>query len=118
MTKIVTYYSSQAKEHERWLAYAVLPDGNQWLVRFTGSTEEIARSKCERLYESERAKYAARNNSEADDVDLSQSIDRRGSHFAGKAWLIHKVTRVKIRVPLDQVESYLGEYERGGPRSK
>jgi hypothetical protein len=110
MTNIVTYHSLNAKSSEQWLAYVVLPDGNQWLVRFTGETEEIAKAKAVRLYESECSKRP---------TDLDEDfVDGRGQHFKGKAWLIHKITREKIRVPLEQVDEYLGEYERGGPRSK
>lgn len=118
MTEVITYHSSNAKPAEQWLAYVVLPDGNQWLVRFTGETEEIAKAKAIRLYESESSKMQQRNN---DDEVYTQQIgraDRRGHHFAGKAWLIHKITREKIRVPNEQVEQYLAEWERGGPRSK
>jgi len=127
MTEVVTYYSANAKPKERWLAYAILPDGNQWQVRFTGETEEVAKSKAIRLYEAELAKYAGGEHKPveqkpsdgwsagANPWPVSQG---RGAHFAGKAWLIHKETRQKIRVPVEQVEQYLGEYERGGPRSK
>jgi hypothetical protein len=117
MIEVATYVSQNAKPNERWLAYVILPDGSQWLVRFTGETEEIARSKALRLYESEVAKRKAHVEPD-EEVNVSQSSDRRGQHFAGKAWLIHKQTRVKIRVPIAEVESYLGEYERGGPRSR
>lgn len=119
MIEVVTYYSANAKPNEVWLAYVVLPDGNQWLVRFTGQTEAIAREKAVQLYAAERTKFEARINAEEDViVDVSKHQDGRGHHFAGKAWLIHKITRVKIRVPMAEVEQYLGEYERGGPRSK
>jgi hypothetical protein len=117
MTEVVTYYSANAKPSERWLAYAVLPDGNQWLVRFTGETEEVAKAKCIALYEAERAKRKAYAEDD-EEVNLAEKHDARGAHFAGKAWLIHKITREKIRVPKEDVEQYLGEYERGGARSK
>src|SRR5690349_2755854 len=124
MTNVVTYFSQNAKPAEQWLAYVVLPDGNQWLVRFTGETEEIAKGKAIRLYESERNRLVIEKPMRHDDSmtkdeeDEDITTDRRGQHFKGKAWLIHKVTRQKIRVPVEQVDEYLEEYERGGPRSR
>ena len=125
MTDVVTYYSVNAREKERWLTFAVLPNGNQWMVRFTGETEAIAKSKAIQFYEAERAKYKhpEAEQTKVDDNSFTTSNpwpapQGRGHHFAGKAWLIHKVTREKIRVPQEEVSKYLNEYERGGPRSK
>jgi hypothetical protein len=121
MIDVVVYHSTNSKPDEAYLAFVVLPDGNQWLVRFTGQTAAIAEDKARRLYEAERAKFAARNQMHEDDaeVDVAKpAADGRGHHFAGKAWMIHRVTRVKIRVPKADVASYLGEYDLGGARSK
>lgn len=56
MTTIVTYESKNvSNSKERWMAYAVLPNGDLWLVRCTGETEEIAATKARTLYESEKS---------------------------------------------------------------
>ncbi len=120
MVDVVTYSSVNANPKERWMAYIVLPNGSLWLVRFVGETEQIAKDKAIRLWEAERAKVSAQpiNDGFAAKAEWPKPADGRGSHFAGKAWLIHKETREKIRVPVEEVSKYLNEYDRGGPRSK
>lgn len=113
MTAVVTYHSANAKPHEAWLAYVVMPDGNQWSVRFAGSTEEEASNRAIALWESERAKC----NSEPEDPWANAG---RGAHFLGKTWLINVASREKIRIDKDKADELVatGEWERGGPRSK
>jgi hypothetical protein len=121
MPEVITYrvHSGNPKPGFEWSAYIVLPNGEYWAVRFNGSTEELAKSKAIALWtkEQERFKRFAEDEDE-EEIDVSAKHDRRGAHFSGKAWLIHKITREKIRVPKEDVEQYLGEYERGGARSK
>jgi hypothetical protein len=107
MPEVITYkvHSGNPKPGFEWTAYVVLPNGEYWGVRFNGSTEELAKSKAIALWtkEQERFKrFAADDGGPAydsladDEIDVSEKHDRRGAHFAGKAWLIHKVTRKKL----------------------
>jgi len=125
MTEVVTYYSSNAKPKEQWLAYAVLPDGSQWLVRCAGETEEIAKGKAIRLYEAERAKFKAqepelKKDGFTDNNPWPVQGDGRGHHFAGKKWVMNIATREKLR--LDEAEAAsrvaAGGWAYAGPRTK
>lgn len=109
-TDIVTYRSENAPREElTWMAQVVLPNNNYWGVYFTGSTEQEAVLKAIKCWNAEEAKL---------NPDGSK-VDGRGSHFAGKVWMIHKQTREKIRIDAGQVAEYeFKGYERGGPRSK
>ena len=111
MTTIVTYESKNVSNpKERWMVYAVLPNGELWLVRCTGETEEIAAHKAKTLYESERAKI--KNIEEEADKALKQHRN------AGKVWMINKTTGDKKRIDPDEIAQYeWAGYVRGGPRS-
>jgi hypothetical protein len=120
MTEIVTYRSSNAKPNEAWLAYAVLPSGEQWLVRCTGSTEAEARAKAVALYEREQAKYA-KHNASFDDCEAMRPKPHggRGSQFVGKLWMINRATHHLVRINPNQLAEYEANgYQRGGPRSE
>lgn len=126
MTDIVTYYSANAKPHERWLAYAVLPNGSQWLVRCTGETEEVAKTKAVALYEREKERVGKRYL-EQDEPDLKSVHDASDNpwetakqhHLAGKVWVINEITREKKRIDQSELMFYEGNgWVRGGPRSK
>lgn len=144
---IVTYHSSNAKPHEAWLAYVVLPSGEQWLVRFTGHSELEAKTKAQVLWDKEQKRYAVVNKVDIVNAALaaaafnriatvgaepaSCNIDHpgynfaqskgqgRGAQFVGKVWVIHQETRELKRIDPNELDSYLGRgYIRGGPRSK
>lgn len=132
---IVTYYSSNAPINKAWIAQVVLPNGEYWGVYSCGPSEDEARSKLSDLWAAEKAKVkpvdAWNNplNRAIPDIRTQQRVgcmeegDVSGlagkqHHLAGKVWLIHKVTREKIRVEPNDVRISNGEYERGGPRSK
>lgn len=114
MTTIVTYKSKNASNpKERWMAYAVLPNGELWLVRCTGETEEIAAHKAKTLYENEKAKSKIKKEM------LDNFVDKPSQHHnAGKVWMINKQTGDKKRVAESEIAQYeWAGYVRGGPRS-
>ena len=114
MTTIVTYESkSVANPKQRWQAYAVLPNGDLWLVRCTGETEEIAATKARTLYESERAKVKP----SVSDY-LNKEAKSSQHHNAGKVWMVNKQTGDKKRIAESEIVQYeWAGYVRGGPRS-
>lgn len=114
MTTIVTYESKNvSNSKERWMAYAVLPNGDLWLVRCTGETEEIAATKARTLYESERAKVKP----SVSDY-LNKEAKSSQHHNAGKVWMVNKQTGDKKRVKPEEVNNLIwAGYVRGGPRS-
>lgn len=121
MTNIVTYHSVSAKPHEAWLAYVVLPSGEQWLVRCTGHSELEAKTKAQVLWDKEQKKYAKAN--EMADCLIAAGHDKllegRGRHFAGKVWVINRAMHDLKRIDPNELDSYLANgYVRGGPRSK
>lgn len=135
MNQIVTYESANATNPDmKWAAYVVLSNGTYWGVMFTAATEDGAVSKArdqwdkdrkrmpyhpdmykdQEVYEEPTPSKAAPKAPKAQEMTSS-----RGAHFANTAWVINKTSREKLRIPKDQVESYLAKgYERGGPRSK
>ena len=119
---IVTYHSANAKPEKAWVAYIVLLNGNYWGVRFDGPNEQYVIDKARAQWEVERKRVMDSPINDIDGEDEEEVDEKptgRGSHFVGKAWLIHTVTREKIRVPKEEVDKYLlNGYERGGPRSK
>ena len=116
---IITYHSANAKPHEAWLAYAELPNGEQWLVRFTGATEAEAVAKAEARWESEQKRYRSHNELEPALSAASFKSDGRGQAFAGKVWVINRDTQHLCRIDPGELDSYLAKgYVRGGPRSK
>lgn len=121
MTNIITYESKNAKPHERWLAYAVLPNGQQWLVRCTGETEEIAATKAKTLYEAEKAKkLGIKDTQRIENLDFDKPFEgpEKLHHLAGKIWMINKATGDKKRIDPSEEDQYKwAGYERGGPRS-
>lgn len=115
----VTYYSINVNPAEAWLAFIILSDGSRLNIVFSADTEQKAVEKAVNFYETEKNKQKAIVGSSKPEEDTEASKSGRGQHFAGKAWLIHEVTRQKIRVPHAEVNDYLSKgYIRGGPRSK
>ena len=119
---IITYHSSNAKPHEAWLAYVELANGEQWLVRCVGYSELEARTKAQVLWDREQAKYAAHNSKVDCQGEQPKKIDGRGAHlhhFAGKVWMINRVTHDLKRIDPNELTVYEANgYVRGGPRSK
>ena len=122
MVDTVTYSSDNAPSKEKWMAYIVLPNGSIWMVRFTGETEQIAKDKAIRLYESERAKVPAQPINESAPVNNGWPVqgDSRGHHFAGKKWVMNLATRDKLRIEEGEAASRVasGEWVYAGPRTK
>jgi len=117
-TQIVTYHSTNAKPNEAWLAYAVLPNGDQWLVRCTGHSELEAITKAQVLWDREQKRYSLHSEVAAMSAATFKD-DKRGAAFAGKVWVIHQTTRELKRINPKELDSHLaGGYVRGGPRSK
>lgn len=115
MTEVITYESKNSKPKERWQAYAVLPNGEPWLVRCVGETEEIAATKAKTLYEAERAKKAPLIRIQEIGRALRPSSNH---HLAGLVWMVNKKTGDKKRVKPEEVATLeWAGYERGGPRS-
>ena len=114
MTDVITYESKNAKPNERWQAYAVLPNGEPWLVRCVGETEEIAATKARTLYETEKAKKNIFKEVSKSFVDKPISTH----HLAGLVWMVNKQTGDKKRVKPEEVDNLVwAGYEKGGPRS-
>lgn len=114
MTTIVTYESKNvSNSKERWMAYAVLPNGDLWLVRCTGETEEIAATKARTLYERERDRLKlVEKHYTKEDKPISTH------HLAGLVWMVNKQTGDKKRVKPEEVNNLIwAGYVRGGPRS-
>lgn len=127
MTNIVTYHSVNAKPHEAWIAYVVLPSGEQWLVRCTGHSELEAKTKAQVLWDKECKRYQVHNSIvDGCDVQTMVRVDRRsaiGSRasemFKDKVWVINRATHDLKRIDPNELDSYLANgYVRGGPRSK
>lgn len=114
MTDVITYESKNARPFERWQAYAVLPNGEPWLVRCVGETEEIAAAKARTLYENESAKLKKL------DIITNKYYEDKSSqhHNAGKVWMVNKQTGDKKRIAESEIVQYeWAGYVRGGPRS-
>jgi hypothetical protein len=124
MVDVVTYSSENANPKEKWMAYIVLPNGELWLVRFTGETEQIAKDKAIRLYEAERAKVRATEPSEVKADGFSSNTawpkPSSGHHLAGKRWIIHVASREKLRIEEGRAAEMVasGEWNYCGPRAK
>lgn len=131
--KTITYYSQNAPAGQEWMAMALLPNGQRWLVTSSAGSEAEAVEKITALYQSEINKHKPayvqmigrttrplqNNNTMVEGWLNGPAKSGRGSHFVGKVWLIHSTTREKIRVDKNEVEKYLNEgWEKGGPRSK
>lgn len=103
------------------MAQIELPNGNYWGVYCVGATEIEVRSKIADLWAKETAKIMINpwRNLDMESGDVSGLVGKQ-HHLAGKVWLIHKVTREKVRVEPEIAEDRLatGHWERGGPRSK
>lgn len=138
--EIVTYRAadlSAARPGFEWLAYVVLLNGEYWGVCFHGETEEIAKTKAIRLWNSERAKrglnqkptdnkpFVKSPKPSPDSSEQGNSIAgdpwafAKQHHRAGKIWMRHKENRDLISIPITEIAMYEKQgYERGGPRSK
>ena len=127
MTNVATYQniSDNVPENMRFLAFVVLPNGEYWGVRFSGATEEIAKTKAIALWTKENAKWDMQHRS-IDDIEEYEDVPAnplvtpsgRGKHFAGKVWMRHATEGLK-RVALTEIALYeKNGYFRSGPRSK
>ena len=121
MTNTITYFSQNAPAGQEWLAYAVMPNGQRWMVHSVASSEAEAVQKITELYESEVEKNKPVYVQAIGRGERVSAVEAngRGSHFVGKVWLIHSFTRAKIRVDQSEVDKYISEgWIKGGPRSK
>ena len=131
MIEVVTYKLASGNAVYQWLAFVVLPNNKLWDVRFSGSTEEEARSSALRVWNSEQTRLAKSPlvNLDKPSPDGSQAAkltsddpwaaEVKEHHFTGKVWMRHKETRKLERVPLTEIGMYeRNGYERSGPRSK
>lgn len=120
MVDTVTYSSDNAPSKEKWMAYVVLPNGSLWMVRFTGETEQIAKDKAIRLYESERAKVPAQPINESAPVNNGWPSAPSGHHLAGKRWIMNAASREKLRIEEAEAANKVasGEWIYAGPRTK
>lgn len=131
--KIRTYVfdgqSDEAKVGNKHLAQLDL--GSNLFMSFFGATRIEAIERAENWYTRERArqfKLEAGVDRASHDSENRASINPsvsglinsgKGSHLRGIAWMVHEVTREKIRVPVAEVEAYVAKgYFKGGARSK
>ncbi len=125
MTNTITYHSTNAKPAEAWIAYVVLPNGDNWQVRFHGATEAEAISKAEACWQLEQAKPRARQAAEDEALAIKRAGDPweqaaasgRGAQFIGKKWIRNSAGE-KRRVDPDEASIMVasGEWQYGGPR--
>jgi hypothetical protein len=120
VTQVVTYYSSNAKPNQAWIAYALLPDGNIWQVRCEGASEQEASQKAINLYEAEKGKWARLEPYKHEDSDEAEyKPSGRGVGLAGKIWVFNRATGQRARIDAAEMASYEAKgYIKGGPRSK
>ncbi len=126
---IVVYETEQAGP-KKFLAHVNL--GNDIYMSFFGAYQVQAVERAEAWYARERAHQlvleagvdrASANLEKRTGINPSGSGlnpgGGRGAHFIGKVWMIHQVTRAKVRVPAGEVAGMEATgYVRGGPRSK
>lgn len=119
--KVVTYHSVNSKPDEQWLGYIVLPDGNRWLVSFSGSEEASVIAKAQSFYRKEKERLD--NLYGKSDIEVDKSANHvkgsgRGAHFAGKVWVVNRQLHDLKRIPESELADYEARgYVRGGPRS-
>lgn len=134
MIKIATFTNNDefCAPELRALAFIVLPNGEYWGVRFSGATEEMARTKAISLWTSEQQKVNSQPLDKSPcadpwaDVGGDNLSDKkftsdlgRGSHLRGKTWMRHEETRKLIAVSLTEITMYEKQgYYRSGPRGK
>lgn len=118
--KVITYHSSNAKPDEQWLGYVVLSDGNQWLVRFSGSNEQAVITKARSFYMLEKSRLAKLHGNQEDDRNDVRVIQtNRGHHLAGLVWVINRELHDLKRIKPEELAGYEARgYVKGGPRSK
>lgn len=120
--QVVTYHSVNAKPQEQWLGYVVLPDGNRWLVSFSGTDEASVIAKAKAVYLADKAKQARIYGVDNGDIEEEDKPEKhtegRGHHFAGKVWVVNRTIHDLRRIDPSELEGYLAKgYVKGGPRS-
>lgn len=129
--QIITYHSTNAAQP--WLAFAILPNGQQWMVHATGLSEAEASEKIQKLAASElnrfgkfvsvgRTSSASRNAPAIKPAAPIKSADEWSNfsqhHLAGRIWIVNETTREKKRIAPSELDSYVANgWKRGGPRS-
>lgn len=115
--KVITYQSANAKPDERWIGYVVLPNGQNWQVRFSGSDEQSVIANAKTVYVAERAKQTKLRGSLDSETNDKPALS--GHHFSGKVWVINKTIHDLKRIEPHELAGYEANgYVRGGPRSK
>ena len=121
MCDVVTYHSVNAKPHQQWIGYAVLPDGNQWGVRFEGRAELEVIDRARAFYAKEKARQDRLFPGaavEAQQEKESPEGPGRGHAASGTVWLLNRKTQARARVAPDQVAECLAKgYVRAGPKT-
>lgn len=125
----IIVYETEVDGSKKFLAHVDL--GNDIYMSFFGAYKLQAVERAENWYARERARQlkleagcphvtATGENLTGDNSRASGLINSgKGAHLRGMAWMIHEVTREKIRVPVAEVESYVIKgYFKGGTRSK
>lgn len=117
--KVITYQSANAKPDERWIGYVVLPNGQNWQVRFSGSDEQSVIANAKTVYVAERAKQTKLRGSLNSETDKDMPADSSTHHFSGKMWVVNRTTHDLKRIEPSELAGYEANgYVRGGPRSK
>lgn len=116
--KVITYQSANAKPDERWIGYVVLPNGQNWQVRFSGSDEQSVIANAKTVYVAERGKQTRLRGSLDSETGKDTPSGSR-HHFSGKVWVVNRITHDLKRIEQHELTSYEANgYVRGGPRSK
>lgn len=119
--KVVTYHSHNSKPEEQFIGYIVLPDGNQWQVRFSSNSEAAVIAKATALYRKEKERLNnlyGKSDIEVDKPANHVKSSGRGAHFAGKVWVVNRQLHDLKRIEASELASYEARgYVRGGPRS-
>lgn len=121
---IITYHSATAKPEWSWVAYIELPNGEYLGIMFRDYTEDGVKAKAEQFWEAE----SKRRIHQPIEDRINEQVDRdeaevkaitgpgRGTHFAGKVWMVNKTLGQKRRVLPSEIAT-LGEgWVRGGPK--
>ena len=125
---VVTYHSANAKPAESWIAYVVLSNGEYWLVRCVGPTEDAATERARNLYSGELARAKRLQSPEAyrRDNELGPKPKPEGGwttapagHHSGKLWVLNRSTGHRARIDASEFAGYQTKgYVKAGPRSR
>lgn len=125
---ITTYKAEVELSNRQYLSHMNL--GNDLFISFFGSTKEEAEAKARSWYEAEARRWgkietpSARVVAPTSEKPLANDgwgsafkPDARGTHFAGKIWMLNSQNH-KVRVDASEQAKYEAEgYVKGGPRS-